>query len=957
MSNASDLEIVEETPAPQSQPAPNKSAIPKRKAKNSTGAAQPASSDGSSSTKKPKQSNNSSNGPTGAASKAAMEALRQENEDLKRQLAESNKLVDRFQDDFAKLQNLRLSAPEQSLREYIMKAEEREKQLHEQNQMLIDKIPILERLIRPHESGTVTLLTREETDGKIHGYRTEIVQLRGQIENLKRELESVTQSLSNTQLELDEEIKRGQALSQQLSERPSRQRGHDSDNSKDKELKESQLKLAFYEDLTTIKVHSTKQFLSDEYGLITEMECDCTTYQKTLYFKLHMYKTEAVVDGEPDPNTLVDTVRYFPIGLENEKDKEFLEGLGILTDPFTFVKENAVFDRQMWEFCMEINNGVTRWKDGGVEEEEEEEEGEGEGDAEDAGQTGRTMTSSGGKRSIKWIKGALIGSGSFGSVYLGMDAVQGLLMAVKQVELPTGSSTNEERKKSMLTALEREIELLKQLQHENIVQYLDSSIDTHHLNIFLEYVPGGSVATLLRNYGAFEEPLARNWVRQILQGLNYLHEREIIHRDIKGGNILVDNKGGIKISDFGISKKVEDNLLGSRIHRPSLQGSVFWMAPEVVKQTSYTYKADIWSVGCLVVEMLTGQHPWAQLTQMQAIFKIGSLARPTIPPDISPEAEDFLNKTFELDYNIRPTAAELLSHPWVQVGDTLGANAAAPDEPSPAITNDAIDAGTIPGIKINLKVLSIGNGMTDPHAQYPEFVRYAVSNPYQRPLVNDSVLASANNSLYAEPDGCLARIQRCNNGGTDTDCSLAQAICNGQILEPFSGDYDVYDVRVKNPNLYPYNPTALLRNTTFMAQIGALSTWQAVSYEVYYNFAGNGDWMRSSSSDLERVIDAGVRTLILAGDADYICNYMGVEATVDALQTKFTSEYQQQGWSNWTVSGYPAGIYKNAGTFSYLRVHEAGHEVPAYGTDQLEVGQAALEYFIQAMQGKPISST
>lgn len=88
---------------------------------------------------------------------------------------------------------------------------------------------------------------------------------------------------------------------------------------------------------------------------------------------------------------------------------------------------------------------------------------------------------------------------------------------------------------------------------------IDSSIDTHHLNIFLEYVPGGSVATLLRNYGAFEEPLSRNWVRQILQGLNYLHEREIIHRDIKGGNILVDNKGGIKISDFGISKKVEDS--------------------------------------------------------------------------------------------------------------------------------------------------------------------------------------------------------------------------------------------------------------------------------------------------------------------------------------------------------------------------------------------------------------
>ncbi|KAF8710776.1 hypothetical protein RHS03_01814, partial [Rhizoctonia solani] len=392
MSTASDLEIVDETPAPHTQLPPIKSAIPKRKAKNSNGTAQPVSSDASTSNKKPKSNNNLSNANSGAPSKAVIDALRQENEELKKQLAESNKMVDRFQEDFAKLQNLRLTAPEQSLREYIMKAEEREKrtppscclffgtltptiELIEQNQMLVDNVPILERLLRPHESGTITLLTREETDGKLLGYKNEITQLRTQVENLKQELKSVSKSLTNTQVELDEEIKRSQSLSQQLSDRPVK-RGIESatGKEKEKELVMNQLKLAFYEDLTTIKVHNTKQFQSDQYGLVTEMECDCTTYQKTLYFKLHMYKTPAIIDGEPDPNTLVDTVRYFPIGLENEKDDEFLKGLGILVEPFTFVKEHGPFDRQMWEFCMEINNGVTRWRDGGDEEEEEEEE-------------------------------------------------------------------------------------------------------------------------------------------------------------------------------------------------------------------------------------------------------------------------------------------------------------------------------------------------------------------------------------------------------------------------------------------------------------------------------------------------------------------------------------------------------------------------------------------------------
>lgn len=273
---------------------------------------------------------------------------------------------------------------------------------------------------------------------------------------------------------------------------------------------------------------------------------------------------------------------------------------------------------------------------------------------------------------VKYMKGALIGQGSFGSVYLALHAVTGELMAVKQVELPSaaGTAQMDQKKTNMVEALKHEIGLLRELKHKNIVQYLGSNSDESHLNIFLEYVPGGSVATMLINYGPLGESLIQNFVRQILTGLSYLHSRDIIHRDIKGANILVDNKGSVKISDFGISKRIEQSTLGGSkkgAQRVSLQGSVFWMAPEVVRQTAYTRKADIWSLGCLIVEMFSGSHPHPSLTQLQAIFKIGGSgdASPTIPDNAGDDARDFLSQTFLIDHEKRPSADELLASPFI----------------------------------------------------------------------------------------------------------------------------------------------------------------------------------------------------------------------------------------------------------------------------------------------------
>ena len=278
---------------------------------------------------------------------------------------------------------------------------------------------------------------------------------------------------------------------------------------------------------------------------------------------------------------------------------------------------------------------------------------------------------------IQWMKGALIGQGSFGSVYLALHALTGELMAVKQVEMPSrlpggGTSELDKKREKMVSALRCEIDLLRSLQHPNIVQYLGSNNDAEHFNIFLEYVAGGSVAAMLTSYGHLHEPLIRNFVRQILAGLSYLHAQDIIHRDIKGANVLVDNKGIIKISDFGISKRDEASALFQGVkagakNRPSLQGSVFWMAPEVVKQTSHTRKADIWSLGCLIVEMYTGTHPFPNFNQMQAMFQIGvSSARPNAPDNASDEGKEFLARTFEIDHEKRPSADELLLNPFLK---------------------------------------------------------------------------------------------------------------------------------------------------------------------------------------------------------------------------------------------------------------------------------------------------
>ncbi|KAH8548474.1 kinase-like domain-containing protein, partial [Umbelopsis sp. PMI_123] len=276
------------------------------------------------------------------------------------------------------------------------------------------------------------------------------------------------------------------------------------------------------------------------------------------------------------------------------------------------------------------------------------------------------------KTEILYMLGKLIGKGSFGRVYhainLNADPVE--MIAVKQVEIPTTKSDlMNERQRASIEALYHEISLLEGLDHENIVQYLgyDSNEAEGHLNIFLEYVAGGSISSCLTKFGPFKEPLLSHFTRQILQGLKYLHSKHILHRDIKGGNILVQEDGICKISDFGLSKLNDQDEVYDQNSKMSLQGSIFWMAPEVVKNEPYSAKVDIWSLGCTVIEMYTGKRPWLDMTALAAVYSIGTCKSPPIPEDMSEDAKDFLRQCFIIEPAMRPTATILLSHPFCRM--------------------------------------------------------------------------------------------------------------------------------------------------------------------------------------------------------------------------------------------------------------------------------------------------
>ncbi|KAL4937968.1 hypothetical protein BDV06DRAFT_202010 [Aspergillus oleicola] len=248
--------------------------------------------------------------------------------------------------------------------------------------------------------------------------------------------------------------------------------------------------------------------------------------------------------------------------------------------------------------------------------------------------------------------GDCLGRGAFGSVYRALNWNTGETVAVKQIKLV-------DLPKSELRVIMLEIDLLKNLDHANIVKYHGFVKSAETLNIILEYCENGSLHSIAKNFGRFPETLVGVYMSQVLHGLLYLHDQGVIHRDIKGANILTTKEGLVKLADFGVASRT------TGLSESSVVGTPYWMAPEVIELSGATTASDIWSLGCTVIELLEGKPPYYNLQPMPALFRIVNDDHPPLPQGASPIVKDFLMQCFQKDPNLRVSARKLLKHPWI----------------------------------------------------------------------------------------------------------------------------------------------------------------------------------------------------------------------------------------------------------------------------------------------------
>ncbi|KAJ7596723.1 hypothetical protein C8J56DRAFT_1040988 [Mycena floridula] len=290
--------------------------------------------------------------------------------------------------------------------------------------------------------------------------------------------------------------------------------------------------------------------------------------------------------------------------------------------------------------------------------------------------------------SIRWQQGKFIGAGAFGSVYLAVNLDSGTLMAVKEIKFQELAGSP-----SLYAQIKDELNVMELLHHPNIVEYFGIEVHRDKVYIFEEYCSGGSLAAVLEHGRVEDDGIIQVYTMQMLEGLHYLHSQRIVHRDVKPDNILLDQMGVIKFVDFGAAKILAKNQrsmqrsrrgpdwagmqssgtpsLGPMGMNNSLTGTPMYMSPEVIKNDKRGRHGamDIWSLGCVVLELATGKKPWSNLDNEWAImFHIGvATQHPPLPEpgQLCDMGINFIKQCLTIDAMKRPTAFELMSHPWM----------------------------------------------------------------------------------------------------------------------------------------------------------------------------------------------------------------------------------------------------------------------------------------------------